>query len=116
MKKLVAGIFVVVLLLILATSVASADQPPGVDSADRSRTFCASTNPQGQILYGGYGVRLLSNSASGHMTTKCKMEHVSGPPIYGIQEFVGGDGCRLRIVFAGESAMFMKQGFNCQLK
>jgi hypothetical protein len=47
MKKIIMGLSIVVLLLLLATSVAMANNPDGVDSAVKQRTYCVSTNPQG---------------------------------------------------------------------
>ena len=91
MKKLVIGVFVVVLLLILATSVASADKPPGVGPAERDQySFQSAGYKDGRIIdclyadscYDGTCFIQYSNGATDQSTLKCKYDLLWGDPVY----------------------------------
>jgi hypothetical protein len=85
MKKLAIGAIIVV-LLVLTTTVALADQPPVVDAAVRIEQGFS------QVTYGGSSYigpcrNYFSNGATGRYTLKCKLELVSGDPQFWYYEF-----------------------------
>lgn len=112
-KKIVTGVLVVV-LLILATSIASAEgQPPGVDSAVRisgSAGQCGFiTFPDTASVYSGLSlVKQYSNGATGHSTYKCKLELVFGPPAKGVWKW-RESGCDWIVSLVGEKGMMTLQ-------
>ena len=79
MKKLVVWVLVVV-LLVLATSVASAAQPPGVDVALRVSEYGCGASINGSLYSSTKFFTQYSNGATGHSTYKCKLELVKGSP------------------------------------
>ena len=111
MNKLIAGIFVVVLLLLLATSVALADQPPGVAPAFRmeSTTYCSLD--AGYFYYTGDIFKQFSNGATGHSTYKCKLELISGEPQYFSYGGPLYSNCRYEVSLEGKKGMVTVQCF-----
>ena len=109
MKKLVVWVLVVV-LLVLATSVASAAQPPGVEVAIRvsESEYGCSAGLNGSS-YGSTKVfTQYSNGARGHSTLKCKLELVSGSPQEWFYENSFGN-CTLTISLEGKKGMLTRQ-------
>jgi hypothetical protein len=109
MKKLVMGVLVVV-LLVLATSVASAEEPPGVDVAIRVSEFGCGTSINGSLYLSTKFFTQYSNGATGHSTFKCKLELVQGPPEDFFMEFSSGN-CDTTISIEGKKGMWTTQCF-----
>ncbi len=107
MKKLVVWVLVVV-LLVLATSVASAEQPPGVDAAVRVSEFGCSAGLNGSSYGSTKFFTQYSNGARGHSTLKCKLELVSGSPQEWFYENSFGN-CTLTISLEGKKGMLTRQ-------
>jgi hypothetical protein len=106
-KKLVVGVLVVV-LLVLATSVASAAQPPGVDVAIRVSEYGCGVGVNGSFYWSTKFFTQYSNGATGRSTYKCKLELVQGPPEDFFIEFSYGN-CDYTISIEGEKGMWTRQ-------
>lgn len=109
MKKLAAGVLVVV-LLVLATSVASAAQPPGVDVSVRVEGGACVVGFSDSDYRWTRSFTQFSNGATGHTTWKCKFELVQGPPQYEYWEF-GFDNCSWTLSIDGKKGMLTQQCF-----
>ena len=107
MKKLVMGVLVVA-LLVLATSVASAAQPPGVDVAIRVSEYgCVVTVNSSKYSSTKFFTQY-SNGATGHSTYKCKLELEKGPPVDYFYEFSSSN-CAYNISIEGKKGMWTSQ-------
>ena len=107
MKKLVVGALVVV-LLVLATSVASAEQPPGVDVAIRVSENGYGVGVNGSSYWCTKIFTQYSYGATGHSTHKCKLELEKGPPEDFFIEFSNGN-CASTISIEGKKGMWTTQ-------
>ena len=109
MKKLVVGVLVVV-LLVLATSVASAAQPPGVEVAIRvsESEYGCGVGVNGSSYWSTKLFKQYSNGATGHSTYKCKVELVNGPPEDFFAEFSAGN-CDYTISIEEKKGMYTRQ-------
>jgi len=108
-KKLVP-LGLVLVLLLAATSVVSADPPPGVAPVLRIDAYgeCGFYFPD--AAYQGDGVKQFSNGATGHTTWKCQLELLSGTPKYIYFEF-SVESCDHTVSVEGNKGMWTIQCF-----
>ena len=109
MKKFAVGLLVV-LLLALATSVASAEKPPGVDGAIRVAEVGFSININGSSYICTKSFTQYSNGGTGHSTNKCKLELFEGSPVEFYKKINSGN-CDLTISIEGKKGMWTRQCF-----
>jgi hypothetical protein len=109
MKKIVVWVLVVV-LLVLATSVASAEKPPGVVAAIRISEDGSAVGINGSLYRNTKCFTQYSNGATGHSTFKCKFELVKGPPaeFFRVWSF---SNCDNTISINGNKGMWKRQCF-----
>lgn len=112
MKRILLPLALVIVLVLLTATVASADTPPGVAPAIRMGFGMCEIlffDPE-DTRYVGDAVKVFSNGATGHSTYKCKFELVSGTPkyLYDEYEFVG---CYRTVSIEGQKGMFTEQCF-----
>jgi hypothetical protein len=107
MKKLVMGVLVVA-LLVLATSVASAEEPPGVDVAIRVSENGYGITVNGSSYESTKCFTQYSNGAAGHSTHKCKLELEDGPPVDYFKE-LSSSNCTKTISIEGKKGMVTRQ-------